>query len=64
MKLEGRNYLHMREVEVWGKNGTNVALNKDANQSSTYNAESVASNAVDGTLTNISHTDNDQGKYH
>ncbi len=67
VKLEGRNYLHMREVEVWGKNGTNVALNKAATQSSTvedFGALRPASAAVNGIFTDRTHTDNDQGKYH
>ena len=72
VQLESRNcdiYLHMREVEVWAKNGTNVALNKPANQSSTWVLEGLpfpASNAVDGVVDiafpNMSYTLFEQGK--
>jgi hypothetical protein len=37
VQLEGRNHLHMREVEVFDTSGVNRALNKPATQSSTYN---------------------------
>jgi hypothetical protein len=62
VQLEGRNYLHMRDVEVWGTNGTNVALNKAATQSSTYDAGSPASNAVNGIFTDWTHTGEESGK--
>ena len=71
VQLEGQNYLHLREVEVWDQNGTNVALNKTASQSSTWVDNGLtypASNAVDGvvniTFTDMSHTNFDQGEYH
>ncbi len=66
MELEdGTEYLNLREVEVWGKNGTNVALNKDATQSSTWPGY-PASNAANGVVneTDMSHTSSkDLGKY-
>jgi hypothetical protein len=73
VQLEGQNFLHMREVEVWDQNGTNVALNKTATQSSTYStwgAARPASDAVNGivemtslsNLTDISHTGFDSGE--
>ena len=65
------NYLHLREVEVWDQNGTNVALNKTAIQSSTfaeYGSTFPASNAVDGivdiSFEDMSHTNFEQGEYH
>jgi hypothetical protein len=72
VQLEGQNYLHMSEVEVWDKNDINVALNKPATQSSTYVGGNgliyPASKAVDGVVqvsfTDLSHTGNDRGKYH
>ncbi len=70
VQLDGQSWLHLREVEVWAKNGTNVALNKPANQSSIWVLNGLpypASNAVDGvkdiTFTDMSHTLFDQGKY-
>ena len=74
MQLGGQNrlnFLHLREVEVWDQNGTNVALNKTAIQSSTfaeYGSTFPASNAVDGivdiSFEDMSHTNFDQGEYH
>jgi hypothetical protein len=71
VQLKGQNFLHMREVEVWDQNGTNVALNKTATQSSTWVQNGVTyppSNAVDGVVniafTDLSHTSFDQGEYH
>ncbi len=61
VQLEGQNYLHMREVEVWDQNGINVALYKVATQSST--AVESASKAVNGILTDMSHTSFESGKY-
>ncbi len=63
VQLEGQNYLHLREVEVWDQNGMNVALNKTATQSSTWPGY-PASNAVNGDMTDYSHTSEDTGKYH
>ncbi len=69
VQLEGRNFLHMREVEVYDQNGVNRALNKPASQSSTYtydyNGKTVtvdASYAVDGNWETSSHTNADNGK--
>jgi hypothetical protein len=73
VQLEGQNFLHLREVEVWDQNGTNVALNKTATQSSTYStwgAVRPASDAVNGivemtslsNLMDISHTGFDSGE--
>ncbi len=69
VQLEGRNFLHIREVEVYDQNGVNRALNKPASQSSTYtydyNGKTVtvdASYAVDGNWETNSHTNADNGK--
>jgi hypothetical protein len=72
VQLKGQNYLHLREVEVWDQNGTNVALNKTATQSSTFlfwGKGRPASDAVNGILdmTNLSsmadmsHTESESG---
>jgi hypothetical protein len=61
VQLEGTNYLHMREVEVFDQSGVNVALNKTATQSSTVGSE-TASKAVNGNLNDRSHTDLNAGK--
>jgi hypothetical protein len=54
VQLEGTNHLSMREVQVFDHNGVNVALNKNAAQSSTAsyptNVLHPASNAVNGNL--------------
>ncbi|KAL3817435.1 hypothetical protein ACHAXA_001442, partial [Cyclostephanos tholiformis] len=63
VQLEGQTYLNIREVEVWDQNGVNVALNKTATQSSTYDAGAIASNAVNGIFTDISVTNFDSGEY-
>jgi hypothetical protein len=67
IQLEGTNYLHMREVQVFDYNNVNVALNKPATQSSTRTGtwpfSLEASSAVDGNLTTISYTNNEQGKH-
>ena len=69
VQLEGSQYLHMSEVQVFDQNGVNVALNKPARQSSTYSSSSAwsasntASNAVNGIFTDFSCTGLDQGKY-
>ena len=60
MQLEGRNFLHMREVQVFDTSGVNCALNKSATQSSTYIGNSwgsdPASKAVNGDLNDFGHT--------
>ena len=61
IQLEGRNYLHLREVQVFDYNDVNVALNKVASQSSTYPGYLPASAAVDGNMTDFSHTYEEQG---
>ncbi len=64
VQLEGTNYLHMREVQVFDKNDVNVALNKVATQSSTIPSYQ-ASNAVNGNLLSnlvYSSTQSNQGK--
>jgi hypothetical protein len=62
VQLEGRNYLHMREVQVYDTSGVNRALNKSASQSSTYTSSGdEASKAVNGNLNDWSHTNNDAG---
>ena len=66
VQLEGSQYLHMSEVQVFDQNGVNVALGKTATQSSTItgsSSASSASNAVNGIFTDFSHTGLDQGKY-
>ena len=63
VQLEGSQYLHMSEVQVFDQNGSNVALNKPATQSSTETGSTSASNAANGILTDHSHTHLDQGKY-
>jgi hypothetical protein len=55
VKLERQNYLHMREVQVFDGNNFNVALGKPSNQSSTWPGY-PASNALNGNLTDMSHT--------
>ena len=63
VQLEGQDHLHMKEVQVFDKNGINVALNKTATQSSTTtNPAGSASYAVNGNLEDFSHTNYDIGK--
>ena len=73
VELGRREYLHMREVEVFAYNGTHVARGQPATHSpSNFVFESntyPASNAVDGFTDGIfletySHTHNTHGKYH
>jgi hypothetical protein len=59
VQLEGRDFLHMREVQVFDKNGLNVALNKVATQSTTATGH-PASNAVNGNLEDFSHTNGNE----
>ena len=61
VQLEGRDYLHLREVEVFDLHGVNRALNKPATQSSFDGAGAIL--AVDRNLITYSHTNNDLGKY-
>jgi hypothetical protein len=68
IQLEGKNALHMREVQVLDCAGVNVAKGKTARQSSTWMSTTVtfslnASSAVDGNLNTYSHTGFDQGKH-
>ena len=61
VQLEGTNSLHMNEVQVFDKNGLNLALNKVATQSTTWDGF-LASNAVNGNLNDHSHTNSAAGK--
>jgi hypothetical protein len=62
--LDRRVYLHVREVQVFDYNNVNVALRKDATQSTnSHNGAYPASNAVDGSLDTISHTEMNIGQY-
>jgi hypothetical protein len=62
VQLLGTNYLQLREVEVFDTSGVNRALNKPASQSSTDNLVLwSASNAVNGDLTDLSHTNLEAG---
>jgi hypothetical protein len=61
VQLEGTNNLHMNEVQVFDNNGLNVALNKVATQSTTWDGF-LASNAVNGNLNDHSHTNSAAGK--
>ncbi len=60
--LGKKEYLNMREVQVFDYNNVNRALGKTATHSPLY-SNLPASNAVDGNLDTISHTDNTIGKY-
>ncbi len=65
--LEGHNHLQMREVQVFDMDNVNRALNKIAAQSSTAidcGAHYLASNAVNGNLTDISQTHFETGTYY
>ena len=63
LQLKGRNWLHLREVEVFDQNGVNRALHKPATQSSTHGCFE-APKAVNGDLNDFSHTLEDTVKYH
>ena len=64
VQLEGTNYLHMREVQVFDQNGVNVALNKVTTQSSDWaGCPSCGRFAVNGNLDDLSHTGLNAGKY-
>ena len=63
----GRKELQvMKEVQVWDYSNVNRVLGKTATQSTNYKGGSSnpASNAVDGNLVTISHTDDDVSEYH
>ena len=61
LQLEGADNVALREVQVFNRNGVNVALNKPATQSSTETG-SPASKAVNGDLTDSSVTNWEAGK--
>ena len=66
VQLEGSNYVHMREIQVFDKNGVNVALNKNATQSGTtvWGDGGPASKAVNGDVTDFgSFSFHQAGKY-
>ena len=63
VQLTKKEHLHMREVEVIDANDQNVALNKAASQSSTWEGALPASNAVDGIMDNLMLTNYEQGEY-
>ncbi len=68
VQLDKAIFLHMKEVQVFAYNGTNVALGKTATQSvdkNGVNGGSPASNAVDGNNATWSWTKPSSGcKYH
>jgi hypothetical protein len=55
----GSTQLGLREVQIFDENNINVALNKPASQSSDWNANFIASNAVDGNVDTASDTFNE-----
>ena len=63
--LGRKELLVMKEVQVFNYNGVNVAQGKSATQSTNYKGKSdiLASNAVDGNLVTISHTDDNISEY-
>ena len=61
VQLEGKNYLHFSEVQVFDYADKNVALNKPATQSNPTSLS--AANAVDGNVNTASMTNPDQGKH-
>ncbi len=68
VQLEGKEFMHMREVQVFDKNGLNVALNKPATQSGTSEyppgVSHPASDAVNGDVTDFgSFSGYQAGKY-
>jgi hypothetical protein len=67
VQLAGTNYLNMDEVQVIDLNGVNVALNKPATQSSTFQLSGPASKAVNGVFNDqmdYSITKNEASTYH
>jgi hypothetical protein len=64
--LGRKELLVMKEVQVFNYNGVNVAKGMSATQSTNYKGGSgnPASNAVDGNLVTISHTDDSISEYH
>ena len=63
VKLDRQDYLHMREVQVFDRKNVNAALEKPANQSSTWPGY-PASNALNDIMSDMSHTGFDSGKCH
>jgi hypothetical protein len=61
VQLEGTDNIALKEVQVFNRNGVNVALNKPATQSSTETGN-PASKAVNGDLTDASVTNWEAGK--
>ena len=62
VQLEGTDNIALKEVQVFNRNGVNVALNKPATQSSTPAGYPPASKAVNGDLTDSSVTNWEAGK--
>ena len=62
VQLEGTDNIALKEVQVFNRNGVNVALNKTATQSSTPAGYPPASKAVNGDLTDSSVTNWEAGK--
>jgi hypothetical protein len=62
VQLEGADNIALKEVQVFNRNGVNVALNKPATQSSTPAGYPPASKAVNGDLTDSSVTNWEAGK--
>ena len=62
VQLEGTDNIALKEVQVFNRNGVNVALNKTATQSSTKQSSTPASKAVNGDLTDYSLTNLTAGK--
>ena len=63
VQLEGTNIMQLAEVEVFDYADNNVALSKQATQSSIYPGEYPATRSVDGNVNTFSHTKSDQSKY-
>jgi hypothetical protein len=62
VQLEGTDNIALKELQVFNRNGVNVALNKTATQSSTKQSSTPASKAVNGDLTDYSLTNLTAGK--
>jgi hypothetical protein len=63
--LGRKELLVMREVQVFNYANANVALNMPATQSSNYKGSGPLANAaVNGVITDISHTDDNVSEYH
>lgn len=52
----GTDNLHIAEIQVFDKAGTNIALTGTAALSTTHHADWAAANANDGDLTNVAHS--------